>query len=358
MSKLLLIDDEEPIRKILGLYLRSKGYEVSTAADGEEGLEVFRRERPSIVLTDIKMPGIDGIEVLKRIKKISSETQVIVITGHGDMNLAIKSLQLEASDFITKPVANEALIVALRRAEERLETKKMLNVTHEYLKRAEKLIAVGDISAKIAHEIRTPLTLIGGFAERLRKKAHLRAPEEKYAGVIVDEVERLENFINDILLYSGEVSLDKKELNINKLLADVVLLFEKDLIEQGISVDTFFDESVPVIKGDRKSLEEVIINLIVNACHAMKEGDKLSLQTTYLKDEPNGKIRLTINDTGEGIPDTILNRVFDPFFTTKTVGSGLGLTVAKEILRRHNGAISIDSEVGKGTTITIEFKMQ
>ncbi len=127
MSKVLLIDDEEPVRKILGLYLRSRRYEVSTAANGQTAIDLFQRQRQPIVLTDIMMPGMDGIEVLKKIKQINPETEVIVITGHGDMDLAIKALQLEASDFITKPVGNEILSLALRRAEERLSTRRMLN---------------------------------------------------------------------------------------------------------------------------------------------------------------------------------------------------------------------------------------
>lgn len=124
--KLLLIDDEEPTRKIVGMSLRSDGYEVLTAEDGKSGLELFAKEAPPIVLTDIKMPGMDGIEVLKRIKEISPETEVIVVTGHGDMDLAIQSLQLEASDFVTKPIVDEALAVALKRAKERLRLRRML----------------------------------------------------------------------------------------------------------------------------------------------------------------------------------------------------------------------------------------
>ena len=133
MPKLLLIDDEEPVRKIVGLYLRSHGYEVFAAADGQRGIELFQRETPPIVLTDIKMPGMDGIEVLKRIKQISADTEVIVITGHGDMDLAIQSLQLDASDFITKPVGNEALSIALKRAQERLDTRRLLKEYTENL---------------------------------------------------------------------------------------------------------------------------------------------------------------------------------------------------------------------------------
>jgi len=133
MSKLLLIDDEEPIRVALGRSLRSDGYEVLTAENGEMGIEVFRKESPPIVLTDIKMPGMDGIEVLKSIKEINPETEVIVITGHGDIDLAIQSLQLDASDFITKPVTDEGLSVALRRAKERLDIRRKLKECNDYL---------------------------------------------------------------------------------------------------------------------------------------------------------------------------------------------------------------------------------
>ena len=118
--KLLLIDDEEGIRKLLGISLRDAGYPVSIASDGERGIALFQEESPEIILTDLKMPGLDGIEVLRRIKAMSPDTEVIVITGHGEMELAIQSLQLDASDFITKPIHDEALFVALRRAEEKL----------------------------------------------------------------------------------------------------------------------------------------------------------------------------------------------------------------------------------------------
>ncbi len=132
MLALLLIDDEEGIRKILSLSLRRDGYRVLTAEDGEKGIEIFRQSRTPIVLTDIKMPGVDGIEVLKRVKEIEPDTEVIVITGHGDMDLAIRALQLGASDFITKPVSDDALSIALKRAEQKLEMKRKLKeYTHD-----------------------------------------------------------------------------------------------------------------------------------------------------------------------------------------------------------------------------------
>lgn len=119
--KVLIIDDEKPTLAMFELFLEAYGFEVLTAEKGEEGIEVFKAEHPSIVFTDIKMPGIDGFEVLKRIKTISPGAVVIVITGHGDKELANRALDLKATDFIHKPVQKEALDAALEKAERVLE---------------------------------------------------------------------------------------------------------------------------------------------------------------------------------------------------------------------------------------------
>lgn len=122
MATILLIDDERPTLEMLSLFLGAYGYTALTAENGEQGIEVFKEQRPEIVMTDIKMPGMDGIEVLKRIKAIAPATEVIVVTGHGDMELAIQALNLSATDFINKPVQKDSLEAALRRAEERLQS--------------------------------------------------------------------------------------------------------------------------------------------------------------------------------------------------------------------------------------------
>jgi DNA-binding response OmpR family regulator len=121
MYKILLIDDEKPTLTMFRLFLGAYGYEVLIAEDGAKGLDLVQKEKPPIVFTDIKMPGMDGLEVLKRIKAIAPETEVIVITGHGDMDIAVKALDLDATDYIHKPVQRNALDAALRRAEKRLQ---------------------------------------------------------------------------------------------------------------------------------------------------------------------------------------------------------------------------------------------
>jgi DNA-binding NtrC family response regulator len=136
-SKLLLVDDEEGIRKVLGISLTDSGYTVFTAENGEEALKIFRKETPPIVLTDIKMPGMDGIELLRKIKHENPDTEVIMITGHGDMDLAIKSLKFRAIDFVTKPVNDDVLEIALNRAHEKIRMRQQLR---EYTENLEALV--------------------------------------------------------------------------------------------------------------------------------------------------------------------------------------------------------------------------
>jgi PAS domain S-box-containing protein len=133
--KLLLADDEEGIRKVLGLALADSGYEVVTAHDGLQALELFRSRQPDIVLTDIRMPGMDGIELLRTIKSERPDTEVIMITGHGDMDLAIESLKLEATDFVTKPINDDVLAIALKRADERIGMRRQIREHTDNLKR-------------------------------------------------------------------------------------------------------------------------------------------------------------------------------------------------------------------------------
>ena len=135
MNRLLLVDDEEGIRKVLGISLTDEGYEVQTAENGIRALELFEGSQYLLVITDIKMPGMDGIRLLQEIKRRNPMTEVIIITGHGEMDLAIEALKLEASDFITKPINTEALSVALHRAKEKIQIKKKLSEYTENLER-------------------------------------------------------------------------------------------------------------------------------------------------------------------------------------------------------------------------------
>jgi signal transduction histidine kinase/FixJ family two-component response regulator len=164
-NEILVVDDEKDICEVLDIYLSDIGYKVYTAGNGEEALRVFKKTAPPIVLTDIRMPGMDGIKLLKKIKQENSDTEVIMITGHGDMDLAIKSLKLEATDFITKPINNEVLEIALKRAHERISMRQRIAEHTENLERlvrekseklveAERLIAVGQVVESLSSTTR------------------------------------------------------------------------------------------------------------------------------------------------------------------------------------------------------------
>ena len=153
-KKILVIDDEESIRTLLRISLTHKGFEVITAEDGSKGVEIFKREKPPIVITDIKMPGIDGLEVLKEIKELNPDARVIVITGHGDMESAIESLKLDASDFINKPVKEDALMVAIKRAQEILWMKQKLR---EYTENLELMVKEATEELRKAHDFQKNL---------------------------------------------------------------------------------------------------------------------------------------------------------------------------------------------------------
>jgi anti-anti-sigma factor len=151
MKKILIIDDEKPTLAMFRLFLKAYGYEVLLAENGLEGLEIFRREKPPIVLTDIKMPGLDGLEVLRQVKEIDPRAEVIVISGHGDMELAMRALQLNASDFLSKPVQKSELDIALKRAEERLKQGGGEDRTIQVREEANRLFVVaveGDVSSR------------------------------------------------------------------------------------------------------------------------------------------------------------------------------------------------------------------
>ncbi len=170
MEKILIIDDEKPTLSMFRLFLGAYGYSALTAENGPEALEIFKREKPPIVFTDIKMPGMDGLAVLKAIKEIDPLTQVVVITGHGDMELAVKALDLDATDFINKPVQRAALDAALKRAEERfkLGMETPCGISH----REAGPVRVMEISGNIRAEAKTPLldglkAVTGGGAKAL-----------------------------------------------------------------------------------------------------------------------------------------------------------------------------------------------
>ncbi len=237
-----------------------------------------------------------------------------------------------------------------------IETEK--NKLSEQLVQSEKLAALGRISANVAHEIRNPLTVVGGFARRLQQKAEDEARKREYVDFIVTEVSRLEGILKDILAFARASALDLKEHNVREIIDDVTKAFELTCTERSVNIIRQYDYTSG-ITIDRNRVREVIFNLISNALDAMPNGGTVSIGTAQRTIDEKPFVTVSVNDTGEGIPQDILDKIFEPFFTTKVAarGVGLGLSICKKIMEDHGGSMTAESTVGTGSTFTLYFPL-
>lgn len=221
-----------------------------------------------------------------------------------------------------------------------------VKLIREKLVNAERMAALGEVAARVAHEIRNPLVSVGGFAQRLERK--LDGNLKEYATIITSEVKRLEDILRDILGFVRQVRLSRAEVDMNALLRDVLSLVDSEVVERGVSVETTFGD-VPKLYIDPDRIKEALLNIFKNAIQAVVAHGKIIVRTyTWGAD-----VVIEIIDTGTGISEKDLPFIFDPFYTTKPSGTGLGLAITHRIIEEHNGRIKLESELGKGTTITI-----
>lgn len=371
-QKLLLVDDEEGIRKVLGISLMDAGYDVVTAESGEEAFDIFKNTEPPIVLTDIKMPGMDGISLLRKIKQENPETEVIMITGHGDMKLAIESLKYEATDFITKPVNDEILEFALKRAKERIDLRRQLKEYTENLENlvqaktmqlleAERLAAVGQTVAGLAHAIKNISGGLRGGAYVLEKGIELKNEKYLHQGwdMIKGNVSRIKDLSLDLLNYAKEREPDYQKCDPNRLVEEVYEWIKQTADLNQIEIDLDLDESIHEVLLDREAIHRCLLNLSMNAIDACLEKysdedlGKITMRTSKPQD---WAVEFQVLDNGCGMNVETKQKIFQYFFSTKgSKGTGLGLMLTKKIIDEHKGQIEVDSEEGKGSIFSIKL---
>lgn len=220
----------------------------------------------------------------------------------------------------------------------------------ERLATAERMAALGEVAAKVAHEIRNPLVSIGGFAQRLENK--LEGNLREYATIIAREVKRLEDILRDILGFVREVRLSITSVNVNSLITNVLSLVDSEVTERAIAVQTDFSE-VPEVPLDSDRIREAFLNIVSNSIQAVGTRGKITVKTYRW----NGDVVVEVSDTGSGIAEKDLPFIFDPFYTTKPTGTGLGLAITRRIIEEHKGRIEVKSRPGEGTTIKVLFTM-
>ena len=209
------------------------------------------------------------------------------------------------------------------------------------------------MAAYVAHEIRNPLTTIGGFARSIER---LGANNEKISTsskIIVQEVQRLEKILNSIRDFSKPEEPQKTKTQINKLMEDTLELTEGYLKEIGITVYKELGYDLPEVLVDPGQMKQVFLNLVKNAAESMPKGGTLNVRTCV----ENGSIKIDFADTGEGIPTEVTEKIFMPFFTTKSYGTGVGLALSQKIVDDHEGKLSVFSETGRGSIFSIRLPL-
>jgi signal transduction histidine kinase len=376
-TPVLIIDDEPSIREGLKEFLDDEGYDVHLAADGGEALGIFQKVYPELVVTDLRMPGMPGIEVISRIRALRDDTAVIVLTGHGTLETAVEAIRLNVFDFISKPIdldqfkstldrARDGLLTA-RKVKEEMDSlweqlalaQSHLNEYRQKMAEVEPLALAGRLVAGLLHNLTSPLSYIKGEAELLQ----MIHPEVENLEKIQEQARRMTKIIRTVLK-KVKKSQDRQVewLQLNTVLEEEVLFLESHpFFRHEIEKEWLLADDLPLFNGAAADFGQIFGNILRNAAEAMKSQPtrKMVLFTSHNESE----IIVSIRDTGPGISKEIRDRVFQPFFSTKidevgisgSFGMGLGLYSCQQLVQQYGGSIELVSSPGQGATFSIHL---
>lgn len=356
-SKILIIDDEEVVRDSCTQILEGGPFQVVTSADGVVGLSLVEQFQPDLVFVDLKMPGISGFEVLEKVNQLDSTIVTVVITGYATVSSAVEAMKKSAYDFLPKPFTPDEFRLITHRG---LEKRKL--VLETIALRREKEILRENFAAIVSHELKSPLGAI---------QQNLFVLEQELSSTLNqgqrERLERIKIRVDDLLKLINSwlkvITIDVRKLRenfvptqIQPILATAIENVESLANRKNIEIVTSVAETLRPVVGDRVSLTEALVNVIGNAVKYSYDGSKVIVEV----EERENAISITVCDSGVGIAKEDLPHIFEGFFRGKagwTVegGHGIGLAISKQIVEAHNGTISLDSELGKGTTFVISI---
>jgi len=342
--KILVVDDEKVQLQTLKRGLRSVGYATIEASSGYDALRELNEPENGItmIITDYSMPDMNGLELLKKVKAIPRKLPVIMMTAYGENSLIIEALRNQCDGFIEKPFVLEDLAREIERT--RLKTLADTD-SHELAKTLPKLI----------HQINNPLSAILGSAELGMLRPGDAGATKKHFESIIRATDMIRS-INIQILNRSKPPEEKSELiEINRLVEDCLDMFQDLMSMKKVLLVKSLGDAPPYISGDRDALEQSLKNLMLNAIDSMDGKSLKMLKVNTGWDKEKSSVSISIEDTGCGIPQDARKKVFDPYFTSKKNGTGLGLTVVKELVQRCGGDISVESKVDIGTTFVIRL---
>jgi len=361
-SNVLVVDDELGARESMKMILNNR-FDVSTADSGNKAIQLVKQKDFDVVVLDIRMPDMSGIEVLQHIKELDPSPEVMMVTAHAALDTVKDAMRLGAYDYIEKPFKSfdDFRDVVSRGIERKIKSAKMMQITKDFeevrkhLIQLEKMSSLGQMASEVIHELATPITGVLGYSEFLLEQECDEIIKNSLRK-IKSEAERSQTIIRNILTFARKPENIKAFININDVVSRTIDIkmhhFRTDNIQCTISLDP----DLPNTLADFNQIQQVVINIANNAQDAMKSHEgrrQLSITTTH----DSKFIYLAISNSGPCIPKEYQDIIFEPFFTTKRVeqGTGLGLSISRDILQKHNGDIRLTSKEGEGVTFTLEI---
>jgi len=353
--KILVIDDEEIARVSCRRVLAREGMQVALASSGREGLEKLLCDPCDLVLVDLKMPEMDGVEVVRRIRDFDPSIVTVLITGYATIESAVAAMKEGAYDYLPKPFTPEELLIVVRRGLE----KRRLDLESRAL-RQEKETMERNFVTMVTHQLRSPLAAILQYFEVLLGGigGELSEAQQEMLTRAKERLESLMQLINDWLdmsrLSEGDIVKRLQPARLEDCIDAALKGLDFSAKEKGVTVRVELPEDLPAVHADPDSLREALSNLISNAIKYNREG---GLVTIRAKRE-GSCVAVSVEDTGVGIDAKEIPFVFDQFYRGKDreirsqQGTGLGLAIAQKVVRAHGGTLTVTSEKGKGSVFS------
>ena len=373
--RILVIDDEMGPRESLRMLLKTE-YQVFTADSVEAGLKLLQEKKPDTIVMDIRMPGMTGIDGLKKIREIDPHVSVVMLTGFGALDTAKQALRLGANDYLSKPFDASEMRGVISRHVERTrvqrasmhaasEIQELNNRLLKELAQKERLASLGQASAEFVHDLGNPLTIVWGYVQLLAKKlekSETAVPEEKAASVkelniIEEKVRTCRELLNMWQSYGTTDSVAHKPISVADIARHVIKGVDAMAAQTGVALNSEISDDPCMLLGDSVQIKRALQNVIINAVQACADKHGAVTVTCTRKDF---YVDLVVQDTGDGMTPEQMQKIFDPYFTTKQTksGTGLGLYITKKVVEDHHGSIKVDSTPNVGTTFVIRLPLQ